>query len=241
MMKIHNVSEENIINHFPESLPRPKLKADFKEKVFDPTECMVCKKPFTNYRSFNLHFVKLHKRSGEVHQDQEAENFFRRLTTEEYTQSKEDYERENIPYCKVCDKHFSSQINFSHHVTLIHGKNFSGEFVCNRCDSHFSSEFHLSKHRYSQHPEEFPMPEKSPSIKASNQRYSDMTPNRDAPHECLLCKKPSKNFGGYYIHHRRCHKDDEWEKCFRIALTIDILKIIFSYRKYFSMKLPKHL
>ena len=208
MMRIHNVPEENIVNNFPESLPKPKLK----EKVFDATECLVCKKPFTSYYSFICHF-------GQMHKDQEAGNFFRRLNFEEYTKSKEDYEREKVPYCKVCDKHFSYYTNFLTHVTQIHGKNFSGEFVCNRCDSHFSSEFHLSKHRYTQHPDEFRMPEKSPSIK-SKKRFDEVTTNSDAPHECLLCKRPSKNFEGYFRHHRICHKEEDWEKCFRIVLTI---------------------
>lgn len=145
------------------------------------------------------------------------------------------YELATDPYCKICDKRLSSYSNFKSHNLAVHGENNGGEFICTLCDGHFTTEFHLTKHRYRQHPEEFPQLG-SPQVDPS--KTSRLSENPYASHECIICKRPFKNFCGYYAHIRAAHKDAEWEKSFRPGYLVGNIPNI-SLAKWLNLNCPK--
>ena len=78
----------------------------------------------------------------------------------------------------------------------MHGKDFSGTFICEICQGPFVNEIQLEKHRYSQHPEQYPMEE--------------YTPKKIIHHtECSVCKKPFASKKNFLLHFGRMHKDSE--------------------------------
>ena len=81
----------------------------------------------------------------------------------------------------------------------MHGKQYSGTFICEICQGPFINEIQLEKHKYSQHLEQYPIEE---DTKVFVKKISHHT-------ECSICKKPFATKGNFLLHFGRMHKDSE--------------------------------